>query len=62
MIARLDRVGVFLSIFTIVNTFGAPFWGVFWDKNVHKWSMEKEAKNKSDIFMQVIPALAHVVP
>ena len=32
----------------------APFWGVFWDKKVKTWSMEKQAKKESDIFMQAI--------
>ena len=26
--------------------FVAPFWGVFWDKKVKKWSREKQAKNQ----------------
>ena len=44
---------------------GTSFRGVFWDKNVKKWSMEKQAKKESNIFMQamqVIPRLGHVVP
>ena len=47
MISRLDSVTDFLSIFEIFNDFGTPFWGVFWDKYVKKWSMEKESKKRA---------------
>ena len=57
MISRLDRVIVFLSIFTIFDDFWTPFRGVFWDKNVKKWSMEKHSKNESEIFMRALQNL-----
>ena len=54
VVSRLDRVGVFLSIFTIFDDFGTPFRVVFWDRNVKKWSMEKQAEKESNIFMRAI--------
>ena len=50
------RSGEFVfAIFKIFNHFGSlP--GVFRDKNLNKWSMENQAKNKSNIFMRLIPA------
>ena len=43
-----------LSIFTIFDDLGTSFRGVFWDKNVKKWSIEKQTKNESNIFMQAM--------
>ena len=57
MISRLEPVSVFLSIFMIFDDFWTPFRGVFWDKNVKKWSMEKHSKNESEIFMQALQDL-----
>ena len=51
--------GCFFIDFYDLCYFLDPFWGTFWDKNVKKWSMEKQAKNKSNTFMraiQVIPS------
>ena len=47
----------FIAFLSIFNTFGAPFWVVFWDKNVNKWSMEKQAKNESNIFMRALQGI-----
>jgi hypothetical protein len=57
MISRLDPVSVFSSIFTIFEDFRTPFRGVFWDKNVKKWSMEKQAKKESEIFRRALQDL-----
>jgi len=54
MISRLEPVSVFLSIFTIFDDFWTPFRGVFWDKNVKKWSMKKQAKKESEIFRRAL--------
>ena len=57
--------GCFFADFHAFGHFLVPFWKVFWDKNMNKWSMEKQAKNESDIFMQamrVIPRLAPCGP
>ena len=35
--------GLFVDFYAFWH-FLAPFWGVFWDKKVKKWSMEKQAK------------------
>ena len=48
MISRLDSVSDFLSIFTIFDVFWTSIWGVFWEKSVKKWSMEKESKKESE--------------
>ena len=47
--------GCFFIDFYYFYHFLDPFWGVFWDKKVKKWGVEKQAKKKSNIFMQVIP-------
>ena len=62
MISRLDRVSVFLSIFTIFDDLGTSFRGVFWDKNVKQWSMEKQAKKESNIFMQAMRGIPGIPP
>ena len=62
MISGLDWVNVFLSFFMILNNFGTPFRGVFWDKNVKKWSMEKQAKNEPNIFMQAMQVIPGIPP
>ena len=35
--------GLFVDFHVFLH-FLAPFWGVFWDKKVKKWSMEKQTK------------------
>ena len=44
--------GCFFVEFYDFQQFPNPFRGVFWDKNVKTWSMEKQAKQMSNIFMQ----------
>ena len=34
----------FFVNFNDFSHFVAPFWGMFWDKKVNKWGMEKQAK------------------
>ena len=58
MISGLDWVNVFLSILMIFNNLGTPFRGVFWDKNVKTWSMEKQTKKEWKSFMQAL----HLIP
>ena len=52
MISRLDRVSVFLSIVTNFDDLGTCFRGVFCDRNVKKWSMEKDSNKESKTKVQ----------
>ena len=55
----------FLVDFHDFCDFPAPFWGMFWDKKVNKCSMEKQAKNMSNIFrqaMRLIPGNSGIGP
>ena len=45
MISRLDLMSDLLPIFVIFDVFRTPFWGVFWDKYVKTWSMQKIENN-----------------